>query len=718
MGNPNVDPSNIAIVNANYDTTNIVSLNDTEIRERLIKTLQTCIDLMASHCGPLSSYALLVAHQSLGEESTPSIFTRDGIDIMNSVKFMSPLEHYIQELLAYIGLRVDDNAKDGTTTSMFLAASLMQGILEHKDEFQKMGLTIPLANRSVGDLFKEILDNLKEYTFTLQRISGAKSTEDFEKLTEEELAILGGKIAFMQTLSSSGGNIKLASAVKEIFEKSPRQTWEFITYHFAGRETSELYRVRQDPYDTRICCMSMTENDLDSQLNTEYERENVKVLIIDEPIVDGNPVYGALMDTYLPKLDKDQAFAIIAPHVDARLVTTVNALNLDRSKQGHITIWQYSAQERYNGKAYNWLLRIVIAICGADKWDGSKDRVIEDRHIITAKKLWWHDTFLEFYGAVPEPEHGCLHPFYSHPEQATDFYNDAVSVAKKQIESYRTEHDKTGRLMGNFQEILNMLASVRRPMLVLGGTTHDQQASQPVAQDVLGATMSSLRHGFLINGPISLYCAIADTIKKRKNVPEGTRAYTDLILQIFLKSLEDIIKIVYPSQVLPFVKNGTFSIDKNRYLNSLEANSIVGGKLKETYLYDFMESIDAVTYDVNENKDGKTVRTAETSYPVLQPSQISYELLRRMQELIIKFIHTDKIIVQGGVNVRKELLSNNEPKTEEPKEDKPVVTEPTVAKETKSSEPCFEDIKPTLFELLKIFLKRIVDKLKGAKNEA
>ena len=38
-------------------------------------------------------------------------------------------------------------------------------------------------------------------------------------------------------------------------------------------------------------------------------------------------------------------------------------------------------------------------------------------------------------------------------------------------------------------------------------------------------------------------------------------------------------------------------------------------------------------------------------YPVLQPVMITEELLKRTQELLIKFLSTNKIIVYGGVVV-------------------------------------------------------------------
>ena len=118
--NTRVDPSMRAVVNTNFDTTNIVSME--ESLPQILHTLQRCQNILKDHCGPQSGYAMLVNNMSAGINFEPNVFTRDGIKILSSIEFLSPLERYIKDLLTYVGTRVDNTAKDGTTTSMLFSA--------------------------------------------------------------------------------------------------------------------------------------------------------------------------------------------------------------------------------------------------------------------------------------------------------------------------------------------------------------------------------------------------------------------------------------------------------------------------------------------------------------------------------------------------------------------------------------------------------------------
>lgn len=645
----------LAVVNTNFDTNNIVSMHDEEIRERLVTTLDSCIEVLKSHCGPLSGYALLINHFSAGEDTNPSLFTRDGIKIMNSVSFMAPLERYLKDLLCYIGERVDGAAHDGTTTSMLWSALLLKEIIENQKSLQNYHLTMFHINTAVNELFTGVLEKLKRYTFNLNRCAGVSQDT---KLSEAEKVIAGSKVGFMQALSSSGGNVELATAMKQIMERSPAITWEYMTFKNSVNEEGKLFRVRTDPYDFRIACVGDTRNDLTEAYGTEFIRENATVFVSYEAIVQGSMTYEVVMHKFIGNFTQDSPLVIIAPKFDMQLINFVDDLNKIRGSLNKISLWQYSSNELYNGKAYNWMLRVLPAIAGAESFDPDNDDNITDKHLFKAKKVWWHNTYMEFYGIVPPMEEGsCVHPFYAHFDTAPEFYKGGVETLEHQLEVAKHSHEANKKVVDTYVEALNLLTTVRRPTLEVGGTTHDQALNLLVAEDVLGAIMSSTTRGFLINGPMALAGAIHDlaaeqTDKGSTPTEENVAKFKSEILAMMAHATDDILITVYPAQVNTTELTKRCAADPNLYVNSLSCvDAGINDDIEPAHFADFIGGISKL-----ESLDNASAGALEvgTTYPVLQPVRITEEMLRRVQELVIKFISTDKIVVSGGVKVNED----------------------------------------------------------------
>lgn len=653
----------LAIVNTNWQTSNIVSLTDPDTVERIIGTLGTCSELLASHCGPLAGYAMLVSDQSLGEDKAPSLFTRDGIRVISAVKFMAPIERYIKNLLAYIGSRVDSVAKDGTTTSMFWSCEFLRELLTRRlnatglRKSNPTNLTVFHVNKAINEIFAAIHVNINASRKTFDELS--------EGMTSHEKAELAGKIAFMQALSSSGGNIELASAMQFIFERSPRSTWDYITYSFAGRENAQQFYIRRNAYDYRLACVPLIDNTLNKALNTEYEEENVICLVCQGNIVSGT---SALVE--IPRLFSaigEHKLLIVAPMADASLTHEVNAWNVIHGDQ--ITIWQYAANEQQNGKAYNWALRVLPAIAGCRSFDPSRDTFVRPAgngtnetvidakpYIFVADKVHFHDKFLEFYGIVDGVDEATSeHPYYAHPELATDYYTEMLTEVKHLLADKETSHDKSNKAIAVYTEVLNQLTTVRRPSLQIGGTTHDQPANAEVAQDVLGAIMSTLTKGFICDGILTIYEAVYTTFKDVSNSvcsdPDNERAMElhrrqhDFKMDILLalrNSLTKVVDTVYDT----FPSYEGVERNTDIYHNALVYGDSMSFK---SYLGD----IPPTSVD-HAQLDEATLNTLVTTYPVLQPVTISHEILNRIFELIIKFVITNKIVVEGGVVVNKE----------------------------------------------------------------
>ena len=70
------------VVNTNLGLTNVVSVDDSCIN--IVETLETCKEILFSHCGPYARYAMLINGYTAGEKFEPSVFTRDGIRVLSA----------------------------------------------------------------------------------------------------------------------------------------------------------------------------------------------------------------------------------------------------------------------------------------------------------------------------------------------------------------------------------------------------------------------------------------------------------------------------------------------------------------------------------------------------------------------------------------------------------------------------------------------------------
>ena len=115
------------------------------------------------------------------------------------------------------------------------------------------------------------------------------------------------------------------------------------------------------------------------------------------------------------------------------------------------------------------------------------------------------------------------------------------------------------------------------------------------------------------------------------------------ILKQIYHTVLDIIEVVYEEKCTADSKlmSDELTLDHKKYINALDS------KHKIRTLSDYLDKMDKIDDDIlNLSTEGMELGT---QYPVFQPIDITEELLRRTQELLLKFAITNKIVVAGGV---------------------------------------------------------------------
>lgn len=592
------------VVNTNLGLTNVISIDDSE--DIILETLETCRNILFSHCGPHARYAMLLNGYTAGEKFEPSVFTRDGIRLLSAVEFVSPIERYIQDLITYIGGRVDNFAKDGTTTSMLITAKFIQEVLSDRCKFD--GVSTVDVTRYINKYFTDLNKDINKYKFTVEKIAELINFD----YSEADLIKAASMVAYMQALSSSGGNIQLAECVREIFASSPKMAWDFISYQNNPKESDVPYSVYTPEYDIKFKASLATasSNIFNKALGTEYEEEDVRCIIVSDGILPEAFNTIEIMQ-YVSNYPADKPLMIVSPSIDPNIIREIDKLNRQRTVP--IAIWQYMSDMRVRNSGLDFELRITNAICGCTPYEYRTDisEKMSDKYTFVAKRVHFFGGYIHIYDTAPKLEDSCLHPYYVDKTKATAYYNDLREAIETQLDLYDNNARSEMQMRSYLVETLNRLACVHRPTLYVGGTVHDQVANADVVQDVLGAIMSSLKHGFFVNGIWSFF-DITRTLSNHRN---------DVVHECLCNSIRTVWNHLYKKVT------DLYELDRGSYWNILND--------KPANVEFFIKDMDGYA--------------KENNYPILHPVGIYTELLKRMNELAIRFMLTDKIIVRGGV---------------------------------------------------------------------
>ena len=123
------------------------------------------------------------------------------------------------------------------------------------------------AGKTIYERHEEAADFYHRLTESLKTITLYDDILDESKYTEKEAMEIAGKVAFMQALSASGGNLQLANVMRDIFRQSPRRVWHFFKPERSIRETDTPFSVIIPEYDSRVTCSASLADQYSKILN-------------------------------------------------------------------------------------------------------------------------------------------------------------------------------------------------------------------------------------------------------------------------------------------------------------------------------------------------------------------------------------------------------------------------------------------------------------------
>ena len=601
-------------INSQAGATNVVRGDD--FRNIVIRTCRDIYDRLVEHCGPMATNALLIEENGgRAIDQYTNVFTKDGISIVEAIEFISPIQTHIKRMIAYVGRRVDNMSHDGTTTAMMMFAGMLADYLESDDADCKAMI---FAFRNISAI---IADN----TITVDELSEGYKIS---------LADAKQFVAWHQAMVSSKGDTELANAITEIIDVLPVELYGQFSVSVAPYESDNRYVVHEDDYDFKFYA-SPNPDIYNYNLKTEYLNESCDIFITDNDLVQGNPELEFLRNIVAGlSPTKDAAGAIVPPvnklacdlviigtKIDPRLQDMANVYNL--TSDNKIVIFETSVMAASGSR--DVMLMAVRASAGVYTYydyliNPMCDFIIHNAKIHLKNKNIHLSNIFKRDGSV-------YHPFYNDPTKFIP-YTKLINTLKETIENYnsgrvRIETKQQQLLLQEYIDVYRRLICAKVRRLEIAGSRHDVTADYHVVQDSFGAVLSSLEHGFILDGLSSIYV-------NNNNPIVNTNILH--ILSIVHKSIMDVEQL---ESLLTLRKFGKYSF-------------IQHGKTEVTQLCNITSTTDE---NGNVLLDASTLFGKEIDdYILMQPAKGLSELFRRVEELLPKLVNTSCAIIPNTVN--------------------------------------------------------------------
>jgi hypothetical protein len=605
----------LSIINGNNNVTN--TLSGTAFYAHIIETCQQIYDLLSDHCGPHATDAMIIADTDGRNLKDPhyAIFTKDGINIVRSIQFASPIQRNIQNLVTYIGTRVDSLSHDGTTTAMMFFNAL---VVAH---FKRIS-TILENNQ---------LPNYRKLRYEVGQIMGMfKKNFEHSVVTVEDLAKDMGWtplealrfVAFHQAMLSSKKDREMADAIVEVVETLPKELYGLFTTSQSKIETDQRFTVVRDDFDF-VMPGNCNLDDMNHNMGTEYFSETCDLIVSEDDLMKGNPalklIENLISDAVTEGRDKD--LVIVTKSLDSIMTGVITQYN--RAHHQKIIVINFSSHSSYSSKIT--LLSAVQAVAGVYPM---REHVIDSSlpYIIHNAKVHYKYHRL-FMSNLYQKDGSAYHPFHTNRDAFLPY-----TIMVDDIKAALDEHSSGRKVVEtaadeakfiDFVEIYRRMISAYVCNLQISGMRHDTLADRDVVQDAFGAVLSSLEHGFVFDGYLKLYLEYHACDRGSPVEP-------------FVETIYGILEAVHKWDA-----HG--NNPRNKFCETMSAAVALYTKNKDGCKYDYYP-IDGEISTLSE------VYTLEGETPVIQPADSYRELFRRVEDLLPKLIGASRAIIPNVFN--------------------------------------------------------------------
>lgn len=602
----NTNTDQFVMVDDNVGLTNRVEKQN--IDTILTDTFKDIASVLMGHCGPYGQFAMLAR---TGAQVAEPVFTKDGIGIVRSMQYASPIQEFIRNTMAYMGSRIETAAGDGTTSSMVLLA---KGIVKLREK---------LSHIRHRYTFSELQDAYDNFVSGLTKYIENNSFKAGVHLSQENGKLFVRNVAYSQAWTSTHGNKQLSEAIADLFADNPKEAWDYLSIEKSRIENDRPYFTEIDNSQYSIQDITIwPESAKTEDLGIARRREDTRTII--SSVTPGQETYDGeqLLSMIDSALENKEQLTIICPHsIDSTTQATLS--DKFRTHPDHdVCLFMIKDDDpRLND--------ITCMKVLANQMDILVERNLSYKYekgdlIITG-------------GLYDISETDIVNPYLGRDTHQA--LNDLVYHLDKIINQIKNEvsNRRLNEEVRRLKKFRLKLTVAKRSYFKIGGAAYDNAAAVDVVLDAILATKHTLEHGFGYGGNRMLYLALGEY----KHVLSSSvkTAKTDIeaaLVDTFVESIYELHSVM---------------------LSDLLLNPSEDGRIPSEY---FSRSVDLTAIDQtdtlenNISKIGVGIRslydTDVCEHPViLQPIATDIEFIKRFGELALKFIYTNRIIVDGGM---------------------------------------------------------------------
>lgn len=515
------------VLNAAKDLQNVVKDSDfVDITKRTFAQLDAqLLDIS----GPYARNAFILfnptAQMSNAVTSARGIklFTRDGRHTLQNIEYASPIQRYIKDdVLCFVGEKVDDACHDGTTSSMIFTSAFVSNLIDKRDILDTYSETE--ITTAYNTIVADILAMLK-YNFTI---------------TKEEFFIHGKYLipneairdfAYMQAFTSSSGNKEVSQAIADVISTTPEEIWNYaLVQKFPLRETDEFHvEATQEKYQAsfEVNFLSRQYNNMD--METYYKHNDVDIIVLRSGLYPNGPLYTRLLQ-YLERAPIDKKTLILVPgtqstsrNIEMFITEIMKITSKDDSK--HIAIAAYDLYADNAGCLY--ALDAMVAKANKPLLTEEVVMTIIDsgapfditKYLVHASTVEIKANWLNIDGIVPTtiPESIGSDVFIPKNINPCEFYQDYFDnyawykeYLLDQLDKEEHAFQKNSQLIKDIKRGLALMTVVYPMVISVTGKEHDQQMIAHVIDDAAGATLVALKDGMIFNGARKLSIVLSN----------------------------------------------------------------------------------------------------------------------------------------------------------------------------------------------------------------
>lgn len=604
----NTNTDQFVMVDDNVGLTNRVEKQS--IDTVLTDTFQDIARVLLDHCGPYGQFAMLAR---TGAQVAEPVFTKDGIGIVRAMQYASPIQEFIRNTMAYMGSRIETAAGDGTTSSMVLLA---KGIVKLRDQLSKIKHKYTFSE--LQGVYAEFVDRISEYidhnSFHIDR---------FPRCDDRKRLIWN--VAYSQAWTSTHGNRSLSKAIADLFANNPKEAWDYLSIEKSKIENNQPYFTEIDNSQYSIQNITVwPESAKTEDLGIARRRENARVIL--SSVAPGHDTVEG--EELLKRIDealetKEQLTIICYRGIDSQTQSMLNDKFRQHSEHDVCLFLINDDDPRLNDITCMKVL-------------ANQMEVLVERNL--SYKYEKGDLSITS-GLYELGENDIVNPYLGKdthkPLNDLVYHLDKVINQIKNEVSNRRLNDEIRRL----KKFRLKLTVAKRSYFKIGGAAYDNAAAVDIVLDAILATKHTLEHGFGYGGNRMLYLALG--------------MYSHWLAEVEVQDTAN------PYIYLEIALVNTF-VDSIYEMHSHMLNNLLNKKVRKIPDTYFTKSVDLTHLEQNESIEHNTLMHGfsiealrnedQVKSPIIiQPIETDIEFIKRFGELALKFVYTNRIIVDGGM---------------------------------------------------------------------